>query len=218
MTQTLRRAPDRDPRGGRGASTKAYFSSRALPAGAARDAGGTAAAMWLTRRARDPVLLRRLDQRGVHGAPAQARPPRRAALLVLRARDGAARRLGGRVPGPLRQRRAPFRRARAAPDARGHRPQRGLDAGAVRRRRGRAVAARPLGSPAPEPLRPARGRRSPSSRPTIDRRRAVARDGARRHGRGPRPDDVRDRRDGRARRSPTRRSRPDTASARTSRT
>ena len=42
-------------------------------------------------RARDSLLVRRADQRGVLGAAAQARAPGRAAVLVVHARDRAAR-------------------------------------------------------------------------------------------------------------------------------
>ena len=119
----------------------AYFTTRVIPPGPYAQQTA-AAAMYPPRRAHDGVQLRRPDRRGLHGAaPAPARG-RRPALLLVPADDRAARPARARVPRPLRQRRAPLRRARVARPARGHGRQRGDDA--ERRSQGGRQAPTPL--------------------------------------------------------------------------
>ena len=171
VTQTLRRAARRGSTRPASAIDEAYFSSRARPAPARSRRRSAAAAMWLTRRAHDPLRVRR------------ARSTRRTRELRLQARSpvtvSAARRSRSR------RSRAACRRSPSTATASATRsttstcssrittlvvtarsevwtPER------VRRRRGGAVAARPLGSasrdtryvPLDGAIGGARGRRS----------------------------------------------------------
>ena len=103
--------------------------------------------------AHHPLRVRRADQRGVHGASPEAAASRRPALLLVRARDRAARGDRRRVPRPLRQHRPPLRPARGPREPVRHGAERGVDDGRVRGGRADAVAARPLGLPRPDALR-----------------------------------------------------------------
>ncbi len=169
------------------------------------------------RRARHPLLVRRLDQRGVQRASSQARAPRRPTLLLVRPRHRAARCLDREYRDRFGNVRAPLRRARVSISdlsvtARSEvwTPER------IRRRRGGAVAARPLGSAAGDRYVPLDG--------SVAELAAIGRLG-RAHGhetahalmtavRG--DDEVRARHDDTCTRWPTKPFRPGTASARTS--
>ena len=95
VTQTMRGLLDRHPRRRRGGDEGVLLEPRApdRPRSRCRRRSSSNVA---DRRARDAVLVRRLDQRGVQRDPPQARTPGRPALLVVRARDRATRRLGRR--------------------------------------------------------------------------------------------------------------------------
>ena len=116
------------------AVAKAFFST---PRGArrrAREPGGAAAAMWLTVEHITRYAYDEPDQRGVHGASPEAAAPRRPALLLVRARDRAARGDRRRVPRPLRQHGPPFRPAGGPREPVRHGAERGVDDGRVRGR------------------------------------------------------------------------------------
>ena len=150
----------------------------------ARDAGGTAAAMWLTvehvtrfsydapiNEAYTEIRLKPAHRDGQRCSSfALATEPR--GVSVAEYRD----RFGNTVHH--------FDVLESHRDARPHGPQRGVDTATSSRTTSRTVAARPLGSAAPEPLRPARrgdrrpGRGVETAGPPLET--AVAADGCRR--------------------------------------